>query len=105
MNINLTETVGLCATLFVLLSFLYKEPIKIRAVNLIGAVLFTAYGLLTDALSVWLLNCILIIIQIYNIIKLRACNETSACGDLKHENFSCRRKYEKMHYSGRARRN
>lgn len=65
-----TELLGIIATVFVLASFLFKEPIKIRAVNLIGAVLFVIYGVLIGAVSVWLLNAALVGVQIYHINKL-----------------------------------
>ena len=57
------EIVGITATLFVLLSFLMKEPKHIRSVNIIGAALFAAYGLMINAFSTWLLNGALILIH------------------------------------------
>jgi len=65
------EVIGIVATIIVLLSFVFKEPVQIRAVNAIGAVLFVIYGIMINALSVWLLNLILIVIQLYNIIDLK----------------------------------
>lgn len=38
------ETIGITATLFVLVSFLFKKERKIRLVNIIGASLFVIYG-------------------------------------------------------------
>lgn len=55
---------------FVLLSFLQKGEVKIRIINCIGCIIFVVYGILIDALSVWLLNNITLIVQIINIIKL-----------------------------------
>lgn len=63
------EFIGLLATTFVLISFLYNKPKQIRIINIIGASLFVVYGLLTDALSVWLLNGALIGIHIYYLLK------------------------------------
>lgn len=65
----MVEALGIIATLFVLLSFLFREPKKIRIVNIIGASLFVIYGLILGALSVWLLNGALVAIHIYFLSK------------------------------------
>jgi hypothetical protein len=65
----MVEALGILATIFVLISFLFKSTLKIRLVNIIGAVLFVIYGLLINSISVWLLNGALIIIHLYFIIK------------------------------------
>lgn len=67
----MTEAVGVIASVFVLLSFLFKNATTIRAVNIIGAALFVIYGLSINAFSVWFLNGILIIIHIFFILKER----------------------------------
>ena len=64
------EAIGITATLFVLLSFLFRDEKKIRLVNIIGAALFVVYGLILGALSVWILNGALIVIHIY-FLKVR----------------------------------
>lgn len=58
----MAEVVGIIATLVALLSFLRKEPLRIRTVNLIGVVLFATYGLWIGATSAWLLNGALVFI-------------------------------------------
>ncbi len=63
------EALGVLATIFVLLSFLCTDHRKIRIVNIIGAALFVVYGLLSGALSVWLLNSALVAIHIYYLLK------------------------------------
>lgn len=65
----MVEALGIIATIFVLLSFLFRAEKKIRIVNIIGAALFVAYGILMGALSVWLLNALLIIIHIYFLFR------------------------------------
>jgi len=67
----MNEILGIVATLFVLASFLAKGEKSIRIVNIFGAALFVAYGLLIGALSVWLLNGILIAIHIVRLFKIR----------------------------------
>lgn len=64
------EIIGLVASTFVLLSFLQKGEIKIRIINCIGCLIFIIYGFLINALSVWLMNAITLVVQIVNIIKI-----------------------------------
>jgi hypothetical protein len=65
------ETIGFIATLFVLSSFLVSGEVKIRVINIFGAILFVVYGVLIGALSVWLLNGALLVIHIYKLQKLK----------------------------------
>ena len=65
------EIIGIIATLLVLSSFLATGEKKIRTINIFGAIIFVIYGLLLNAISVWLLNGLLIFIHIYYLNKLR----------------------------------
>ena len=65
----MVETIGVMATLFVLMSFLCTDERSIRLINIIGAALFVAYGLLLGALSVWALNLALIVIHIFYLTR------------------------------------
>lgn len=64
------EIIGLVATLFTLLSFLVKGEARIRIINAVGCVFFVIYGICINALSVWLLNGIVLIVNVYRGIKL-----------------------------------
>ena len=64
------ELIGILATLFVLASFITSGEIKIRAVNIVGAILFVIYGWYLDAFSVYALNAVLVFVHIYKLIKL-----------------------------------
>lgn len=66
----MNEIIGLVASCFILLSFLLKGEKKIRLVNSIGCIAFIIYGILIDALSVWLLNAVTLIVQIVKVIQL-----------------------------------
>ena len=68
------EGLGIIATLFVLASFILSGEAKIRSVNIIGALLFVIYGIVLGALSVWLLNGVLVLIHVYKLIKTRKTN-------------------------------
>lgn len=63
------EIIGTMASIMVLLSFLMVGEKKIRLINIIGALMFVAYGLLINAFSVWFLNGALVIIHLYKIKK------------------------------------
>jgi len=69
--IDFNEIIGIIASGFVLISFLYSGESKIRIVNIIGSVLFVIYGILIGALSVYLMNGILIIVHISKLLKLK----------------------------------
>lgn len=64
------EILGIAAAAIILISALFKNMLCLRLINLAGSALFCVYGVLTGALSVWILNGGLIIIQIYQIIRL-----------------------------------
>jgi len=65
------EILGIIATLFVLASFLARGERQIRIINIVGASLFVIYGIMLQALSVWLLNGILIGIHIVRLFKMK----------------------------------
>ena len=64
------EILGTLASVVVLISFLMKGEIKIRLVNIVGALLFVVYGIGINAFSVWFLNGSLLIIHILKLKKL-----------------------------------
>ena len=65
------EILGIIATLFVLVSFLFTNEKRIRQINIIGAVLFVVYGIFIGAISVYILNGALILIHIIKLHKQR----------------------------------
>lgn len=67
----MTELIGILAGVMVLFSFVLTGEWKIRMVNIFGAVLFVIYGVLMDALSIWLLNGILIFVHLYYLLKVK----------------------------------
>lgn len=58
------EVLGILGTIFVLVSFLQKNEIKIRRINILGAGLFAIYGFITKTYSTSILNIALIIIHL-----------------------------------------
>lgn len=53
-GITITEYVGYLASIMVLLSFTMKDVKKLRTVNMIGCLLFVAYGFLMPTIRVGL---------------------------------------------------
>ena len=65
------EVVGYLGSAFVLLSFLLKDIKRIRLINIIGAAFFVAYGIYTKTWATAFMNCALIIVHIYYLVKMR----------------------------------
>lgn len=65
------EIIGVTASIFVLLSFLMHGEVKIRFINIIGATLFVIYGLFLQALSIWALNAVLVLVHIRRLYLFR----------------------------------
>lgn len=65
------EIIGLSATVFVLIAFLMRGERKIRIFDLIGSILFVAYGIKIGSMSTVLLNTVLVGIQIFKICTLK----------------------------------
>ena len=65
------EIIGLSATVFVLIAFLMRGERKIRIFDLIGAILFVAYGIKIGSMITVLLNTVLLGIQIFKICTLK----------------------------------
>lgn len=68
----MVEIIGLVASVLVAASFFMNGETFIRAVNIIGSVVFVIYGMLISSLSVMLLNTISIAVntvKIYNLKK------------------------------------
>lgn len=64
------ESIGIIATLFVVLAFAMTGEIRIRVLDAVGAALFIVYGITIHSFSTILLNAILVCIHIYKLIKM-----------------------------------
>ena len=66
MNISITyEIIGYTASALVAISLMMSSIVKLRVINLIGAALFTLYGLLIGAYPVAVLNFTIVLIDLY----------------------------------------
>lgn len=64
-TINFYEVLGYLASVLVALSLTMRSVFKLRLINLAGAILFTAYGLVIGALPVAALNFFIALVNIY----------------------------------------
>jgi hypothetical protein len=64
------EIIGWIATVFIIISFLQKDIIKLRLFSLVGAILWTLYGLIGQSWSIVFLNIMITLIQVFWIAKL-----------------------------------
>ncbi len=69
MNPVVIELIGITASALVLISFLMKGERKIRLVNIVGAIIFIAYGIMLKSVSVTVMNVGLVIVHIYYLTK------------------------------------
>ncbi|NQX96304.1 MAG: YgjV family protein [Flavobacteriales bacterium] len=67
-----TEIIGYMASLVVLLSFLMKDVTKLRMVNIVGCLLFVAYGVfLGFSIPIIVTNVAIAIINVVYLIKTK----------------------------------
>lgn len=65
------EILGIVASLFIILAFLFKDIKIIRILDTVGALLYVIYGILIQSWANIFLNTVLILIQIYRLIELK----------------------------------
>ncbi len=66
MDLSLTyEIVGYVASALVAISLMMSSILKLRVINLLGAALFTLYGLLIGAYPVAVVNFVIALIDLY----------------------------------------
>lgn len=59
------EMLGYLASIFVAISLMMRSLNKLRVINLIGALLFTVYGLIISAYPVAVVNAFIVVVNIY----------------------------------------
>ncbi|MGL5634693.1 MAG: YgjV family protein [Sarcina sp.] len=67
----LIEWIGYLASIVVVISLLMTSMGKLRVINSIGCLLFVIYALIVGAYPVALANIVILIINFYNLYKLR----------------------------------
>ena len=64
------ELIGYTASLLVVLSLMTSAIVKLRVVNMIGALTFAVYGVLIGSIPVAAMNGFIVIINIYYLIRI-----------------------------------
>ena len=67
---NILEVISWIATGFIIVSFLINDILWLRAVSMLGAMLWFIYAVFTNQPSLLFLNDVLIVIQIWKILGL-----------------------------------
>ena len=64
------ELIGYAGSVLVPISLMMKSLLKLRIINLIGALFFTIYGVLIGAVPVALLNALIVGVNIYFLMRM-----------------------------------
>ena len=70
MDINAVELIGYLGSILVAISLMMKSLLRLRIINLIGALFFTLYGILLGAYPVAFLNGIIVCIDLYYLFQM-----------------------------------
>ena len=68
---QLVEWIGYLAYILIVISLMMTNILRLRIINTIGCVTFVVYGLLVGAYPVALSNFAIILINMYNLYKLK----------------------------------
>jgi hypothetical protein len=69
------EIIGYAASALVAVSLMMSSILKLRVINLIGALFFTAYGLLIQAYPVAVVNFFIVLIDLYYLYEIFSMKE------------------------------
>jgi hypothetical protein len=64
------ELIGYLASGLIVLSLLMASVLKLRVINLVGATVFTAYGILIGSIPVALTNGAIVLIDVYYLVRM-----------------------------------
>ena len=70
MNLNAVELIGYLGSILVAISLMMKSLLRLRIINLFGALFFTVYGVLLGAYPVAFLNGIIVSIDLYYLFQM-----------------------------------
>lgn len=79
-NEMLTEAVGWSATAVVTMSFLFSDVVRLRIVQICGAVLWMSYGLLISSLPVLVANVLVFVVACWTTVRYSARRKAATAG-------------------------
>lgn len=72
---SLAEWIGYLASILIAVSLMMRSVLRLRVINLIGAIVFTIYGLWIHAYPVAMVNGFIIFIDLYYLLDMRRTKE------------------------------
>jgi hypothetical protein len=70
MNINSVELIGYLGSILVAISLMMRSLLRLRLINLVGALFFTVYGILLGAYPVAFVNGLIVLIDLYYLLQM-----------------------------------
>lgn len=70
MDINTVELIGYLGSILVAISLMMRSLLRLRLINLIGALFFTIYGILLGAYPVAFLNGLIVLIDLHYLYQM-----------------------------------
>ncbi|MFA6402071.1 MAG: GNAT family N-acetyltransferase [Salinivirgaceae bacterium] len=86
MNLTILDWIGYAASVLILISMLMTSFLKLRIVNMVGALLFSIYGFLIGALPVGLLNLFVVFANSYHLYRMVGIKESFKTLEIKRDN-------------------
>lgn len=84
-EIQLIEVIGYIGSVLVAVSLMMSSIVRLRVINLIGAVVFSTYGFIIGALPVGFLNGFIALVDIYYIVEIFSTKEYFRVLEVKHD--------------------
>jgi hypothetical protein len=84
-EIQLIEVIGYIGSVLVAVSLMMSSIVKLRVINLIGAVVFSTYGFIIGALPVGFLNGFIALVDVYYIVEIFSTKEYFRVLEVKHD--------------------
>jgi hypothetical protein len=69
-NIDMIEWVGYLGSVLVAVSLMMTNIIKLRIINMVGAICFAIYGFTIHAMPVAVINSIVVVINLYYLFRM-----------------------------------
>lgn len=84
-EIHLIEVIGYIGSVLVAVSLMMSSIVKLRLINLVGAMVFSTYGFIIGALPVGFLNGFIALVDIYYIIEIFSTKEYFRVLEVKYD--------------------
>lgn len=85
MNVQWIEILGYVASLLVAISLMMRSVLRLRIVNVLGAICFTVYGLLISAYPIAVVNAAIILINLYYLAEMLRTRTLVTAIDIEHD--------------------